>query len=107
MTTFSLPGTTTTSDPDREFWRGVLLAGGSTTIPRWTLTPVAGVGQHAGAIPEDLAAALRRLAGEKGGPPGSRLLAVHAKVLAALSGEGDVTTSSLARRGGRAGGEPL
>ena len=85
MTTFSLPGATTTSDPDREFWRGVLLAGGSTTIPRWTCTPVAGAGQHAGAIPGDLAAALRRLADEMGVPLSSVLLAVHAKVLAALS----------------------
>ena len=90
MTTFSLPGTTTTSDPDREFWRGVLLAGGSTAIPRWTLTPVASVGQHAGAIPGDLVAALRRLADEMGVPLSSVLLAVHAKVLATLSGEREV-----------------
>ena len=102
MTTFSLPGTTT-SDPDREFWRGVLLAGGSTTIPRWTRTPVAGVGQHAGAIPGDLAAALRRLADEMGVPLSSVLLAVHAKVLAALSGEREVMTGYVARPGGRAG----
>src|ERR1700727_662371 len=106
MTTFSLPGTTTTSDPDREFWRGVLLAGGSTTIPRWTCTPVAGAGQHAGAIPGDLAAALRRLAEEMGVPLSSVLLAVHAKVLAALSGEREVMTGYVAGRGSRAGGEP-
>jgi amino acid adenylation domain-containing protein len=102
MTTFSVPGPTTTSDPDREFWRGVLLAGGSTAIPRWTLTPVAGVGQHAGTIPDDLAAALRQLADEIGVPLSSVLLAAHAKVLAALSGERDVTTSYLARPGGQA-----
>ena len=65
----------------------MLLAGGSTTIPRWTCTPVAGVGQHAGAVPGELAAALRRLADEMGVPLSSVLLAVHAKVLAALSGE--------------------
>ena len=93
MTTFSLPGlTTTTSDPDREFWRGVLLAGGSTAIPRWTLSPVAGTGQHAGAIPGDVVAALRGLADEMGVTLSSVLLAVHAKVLAALSGEREVTT---------------
>ena len=105
MTTFSLPGTTT-SDPDREFWRGVLLAGGSTAIPRWTLTPMAGVGQHAGAIPGGLAAALRRLADEMGVPLSSVLLAVHAKVLAALSGEREVVTSYVTRPGGQAGGRP-
>jgi amino acid adenylation domain-containing protein len=101
MTTFSLPGTTTTSDPDREFWRSVLLAGGSTTIPRWTRTPVAGVGQHAGAIPRELAVALRRLADEMGVPLSSLLLAVHAKVLAALSGEREVMTGYVARPDGQ------
>jgi len=30
-------------DADREFWRGVLIAGGFTAIPRWTLDPVSGV----------------------------------------------------------------
>jgi amino acid adenylation domain-containing protein len=107
MTTFSLPGTTTTSDPDREFWRGVLLAGGSTAIPRWTLTPVASVGQHAGTIPGDLVAALRRLADAMGVPLSSVLLAVHAKVLATLSGEREVMTSYVARPGGRPGGQAL
>src|SRR5882757_7993112 len=102
MTTFSVPGPTTTSDPDRAFWRGVLLAGGSTAIPRWTLTPVAGVGQYAGTIPGDLAAALRQRADEIGVPLSSVLLAVHAKVLAALSGEREVTTSYVARPGGQA-----
>jgi non-ribosomal peptide synthetase component F len=110
MTTFSLPGTTTTSDPDREFWRGVLLAGGSTAIPRWTHTPVASVGQHAGAIPADLVAALRRLADGMGVPLSSVLLAVHAKVLAALSGEREIMTGYVARPGGQAdsqqGGQP-
>jgi amino acid adenylation domain-containing protein len=101
MTTFSLPGTTTTSDPDREFWRGVLLAGGSTAIPRWTLTPVASVGQHAGTLPGDLVAALRRLADAMGVPLSSVLLAVHAKVLATLSGEREVMTSYVARPGGQ------
>src|SRR5882757_172551 len=101
MTTFSLPGATTTSDPDREFWRGVLLAGGSTAIPRWTLTPVASVGQHAGTLPGDLVAALRRLADAMGVPLSSVLLAVHAKVLATLSGEREVMTSYVARPGGQ------
>ena len=111
MTTFSVPGTTTTtttSDPDREFWRGVLLAGGSTAIPRWTLSPMAGTGQHAGVIPGRLVADLRRLADGMGITLSSVLLAVQARVLAALSGERDVTTGYVARpaAGGQADGRP-
>jgi len=30
-------------DADREYWRGVLVAGGFSAIPRWTLNPVTGV----------------------------------------------------------------
>src|SRR5216683_2755401 len=100
MTTFSVPSTTTMADDGREFWRGVLLAGGSTTIPRWTLSPVAGVGQHAATIPADLATALRRLAHEMEIPLSSVLLGVHAKVLAALSGEREVTTGYVPEPGG-------
>ena len=48
----------------REFWRGVLAAGGFTAIPRWTLDPVPGVAEHEAPIPDDLAAASRRLADE-------------------------------------------
>ena len=29
-----------------EYWQNVLVAGGSTVIPRWTLEPVPGVGDH-------------------------------------------------------------
>ncbi|MEN3268573.1 hypothetical protein [Pseudonocardia sp.] len=46
----------------REFWRAVLLAGGATAIPRWTLDPAPGVAEHAATLDDDLAAALRRLA---------------------------------------------
>ena len=46
----------------------MLLAGGSTTIPRWTLAPVAGVASTRRAIPGDLAAALRAAGGRDGGP---------------------------------------
>ncbi|OAH13654.1 non-ribosomal peptide synthetase [Streptomyces jeddahensis] len=88
-------------DADREFWRGVLLAGGSTTIPRWTLHPVPGLGEHEAAVPDDVAAALHRLAEDLSVPLGSVLLAAHAKVLAALSGEPEVTTGYTADRGGR------
>ena len=31
------------AEADREFWRGVLVAGGFTAIPRWTFDPAAGI----------------------------------------------------------------
>ncbi|MER5219567.1 non-ribosomal peptide synthetase [Streptomyces flaveus] len=88
-------------EADQEFWRGVLVAGGSTTIPRWTLRPMTGVDEHEATIPDDVMGALRRLAEELTMPLDSVLLAAHAKVLAALSGEHDVTTGYVAEEGGR------
>ncbi|CAM5597877.1 non-ribosomal peptide synthetase [Streptomyces aurantiogriseus] len=87
-------------EADRTFWRGVLAAGGSTTIPRWTLHPMTGVDEHEAAVPDDVMDALRRLAEDLGMPLDSVLLAAHAKVLAALSGEHDVTTGYVAEEGG-------
>src|SRR6266545_7694196 len=78
--------TVTTAERGREFWRGVLLAGGFTALPRWTLEPVPGVGEHTARIPDELVAALRRLADELAVSLSSVLLAAHAKVLSALSG---------------------
>jgi amino acid adenylation domain-containing protein len=83
---------TTTAERGREFWRGVLLAGGFTPLPRWTLEPVPGVGEHEARIPDELVTALRRLANELGMPLSSVLLTAHAKVLGALSGEREVST---------------
>src|SRR6266403_2922775 len=82
----------TPADRGREFWRGVLLAGGSTVLPRWTLNPVPGVHEHAATIPDELVAALRRLANELAVPLSAVLLTAHAKVLGALSGEREVCT---------------
>src|SRR5213594_1086805 len=82
----------TTAARGREFWRGVLLAGGFTAAPRWTLVPVPGVGKHEARIPDELVAALRRLADELAVPLSSVLLTAHAKVLGALSGEREVST---------------
>ncbi|HEV3379715.1 MAG TPA: amino acid adenylation domain-containing protein [Trebonia sp.] len=62
-----------------------------TAIPRWTLHPVPGAASYEAAIPADLSAALGRLARELGVPLSSVLLAAHAKVLAVLSGEQQVT----------------
>jgi amino acid adenylation domain-containing protein len=85
----------------REFWRGVLVPGGFTAIPRWTLDPVPGVGEHEATIRDDLVARLRRLADELPVSLGSVLLAAHAKVLALLSGEPEVVTGYVAVAGGR------
>ncbi|WP_214366811.1 non-ribosomal peptide synthetase [Pseudonocardia sp. H11422] len=89
------------AEAGREFWRDVLVAGGSTAIPRWTLDPVTGVAEHEAEIPDDLATTLRRLADELTVPLRSMLLAAHAKVLAALSGEHEVVTGYVAPEGGR------
>ena len=86
------PDTVAAAERGREYWRGVLVAGGFTAIPRWTREPVAGVGEHEARISDDLGAALRRLADELAVPISSVLLTAHAKVLAALSGERAVST---------------
>ncbi|MFF9349260.1 amino acid adenylation domain-containing protein [Streptomyces sp. NPDC014734] len=91
----------TETQADREFWRDVLVAGGSTEIPRWTLNPVRGVGEHETPVPDDVVAALGRLAGDLTVPLDSVLLAAHSKVLAALSGEHEVATGYVAAESGR------
>ncbi len=85
----------------REFWRGVLSAGGATVIPRWTLHPTPGIAEHVEPLTADLIAAMRRLAGQTELPLHSLTLAAHAKVLAALSGEQAVVTGYAAGPGGR------
>ena len=91
MGTLRLRSTLNTAERDREFWRGVLLAGGLNAVPRWTLNPVPGAGEHEARIPDELVTALRRLANELAVPLSSVLLTAHAKVLGALSGERDVS----------------
>src|SRR2546428_3797344 len=93
MGNLSLRSTLTPAERGREFWRGVLLVGGfPPALPRWTLSPVAGVGEHEARIPDELMTALHRLANELGVPLSSVLLTAHAKVLGALSGEREVGT---------------
>ena len=65
---------------------------GFTVVPRWTLKPVPGIGEHEVRIPDELTAASQRLAHDSALPLSSVLLAAHAKVLGALSGEQDVCT---------------
>jgi amino acid adenylation domain-containing protein len=73
----------------------VLDAGGRTVVPRWTLEPVPGEAEVRVELPAGLDARVRRLAGRVGVPRSAVLLAAHAKVLAALSGEADVSTGFL------------
>ncbi len=87
----------------REFWRGMLAAGGFTAMPRWSRDPIAGVAVHDALIREDLKVAARWLADELDVPLSSVLLVAHAKVLSALSGERHVTTGYV----GGTGPEPL
>src|SRR2546426_5090976 len=91
--------TVTYAERGREFWRSILLAGGFTVLPRWTLDPVPGVGEHEARIPDELMAALRRLADELAVPLSSVLLTAHAEVLGALSGEHEVSTGYAAGEG--------
>src|SRR6266702_4610403 len=99
MSSISLRDTAIAAERGREFWRGVLLAGGFTALPRWTLDPVSGVGEHEARIPDELMAALRRLANELAVPLSSMLLTAHAKVLGALSGEHEVCTGYASELG--------
>jgi amino acid adenylation domain-containing protein len=89
------------NDTGREFWRTVLADGGLTAIPRWTLHPVPGVAVHEVPVPEDHLASARRLAGGLGVTVDAVLLAAHARVLAALSGESEVVTGYVPGDDGR------
>src|SRR5260370_42678763 len=73
--------TVTTAERGREFWRGVLLAGGIIALPRRTLDPVPGVGEHEATIPDELMAAVRLFGNKLAFPLGSALLSLHAQVL--------------------------
>src|SRR2546425_11220345 len=86
------PDTVTAAERGREFWRGVLLAGGFTAVPRWTLNPVPGIAEHEAKICNEVVAALRRLADELGGPLRSVVLAPHPQGLCAPSGERPAST---------------
>ena len=85
-------GTPPATDTDRAFWREVLLAGGSTTVPRWAPEPLPGTAEVEVPLTDATVVALRRLADRLAVPLGSVLLAAHAPVLAALAGEPDVVT---------------
>src|SRR5688572_7590203 len=75
---------------------------GFTLVPRWTLNPLPRIRDHDVVVPVELVARLRRLAHELKVPHSSVLLAAHAKVLGALSGEREMWTGYAA-----AGNSPL
>ena len=81
---------------------GAQRAGGFTAIPRWAAEPVRGVAEQTVTVPDDVAAALRRLTDQCAVPPRSAVLAAHAAVLAALCGERQITTGYVAEPGGPA-----
>ncbi|GGN79299.1 hypothetical protein GCM10011579_063570 [Streptomyces albiflavescens] len=87
---------------NREYWRGVLTAGGFTPAPCWTHHPETGVGEYETQASDDTVTGLRRLVDELGMPLDSLLLAAHAKVLAVLCGEREITTGYVTE-----GGRPL
>jgi non-ribosomal peptide synthetase-like protein len=91
----------TPAQTGREYWREVLVAGGFTVIPRWTVNPAVGVAEHEEIISADLVARLSRLAEDLPLPLGAVLLTAHAKVLAALCGESGVVTGYVAPEGGQ------
>jgi amino acid adenylation domain-containing protein len=97
MSSVREPDTVATAERDRQFWRGVLLAGGFTVVPRWTLAPGSGVGEHETRIPGELVKALHRLANDQAVSLSSVLLTAHAKVLGTLSGERDIWTGYAAK----------
>ncbi|MCS0600817.1 amino acid adenylation domain-containing protein [Streptomyces sp. LP11] len=85
-------GTHVEADPAREFWSRVLTAGGVTAVPRWAERPVPGTAEQEMSVPDDVTDAVHGLVRRWGVPVSGLLLAAHAKVLAALSGEREVVT---------------
>ena len=93
-------GTRPATDVHQAFWRELLLAGGSTVLPRWAADPVPGTAEVEVPLSDATLVALRRLADRLAVPLGSVLLAAHGRVLAALTGEPDVVTGYVAGDGG-------
>jgi amino acid adenylation domain-containing protein len=75
----------------RQYWHDVLDRAGLTTLPRWAGQAGPGVAEHVERLPAHLVSTLRA----------GQLLAAHAVVLAALSGEREVTTGYVAEPGAR------
>ncbi|WP_432187327.1 non-ribosomal peptide synthetase [Streptomyces sp. Tue6028] len=81
---------------DRDYWRRVLTSGNLTPLPRGALEPRTGVGEYETPVPDATMSGLRKLASDSAVPLSALLLAAHAKVLTALSGEREITTGYVA-----------
>lgn len=79
-----------------EYWHGVLAAGGATEVARWTRNPAPGTSEVEAVIPGALVTELDRLTTSMRVSPTAPMLAAHAKVLSALTGETAVTTGYAA-----------
>ncbi|GAA2695476.1 amino acid adenylation domain-containing protein [Streptomyces lunalinharesii] len=92
----------TPNDDDRERRRKAPAGTGFTVVPRWTTTPQPGLAALELPLPDALVTRLDRWADAHRVPLAAVVLAAHATVLAALSGEPDVTTGYRAADGGPA-----
>lgn len=88
-----------TEQASRNYWHGRLNASRLTAIPRWTLNPAPGVGHHEVTVPDDVVTRLCWLADEMKVSLSSVLLAANARVIATLSGEGEVMIGYVAMAG--------
>lgn len=84
------------SDEEGDFWRSVLRSGGRTVLPRWTSAAGPGVAMYEIAVPRPLIDTLRDLADDMHVSVVSIVIAAHAKVLAALTGEREIVTGFIA-----------
>ncbi len=90
------------TEANHDYWRNVLAAGSLTSIPRWAAKPLAGTARRETILPDSLACEVRSVAEATGVTVEAVLLAAHAKVLAALSGEVDIATGLVPMAGGTA-----
>ncbi|WP_435971480.1 non-ribosomal peptide synthetase [Streptomyces sp. Qhu_M48] len=74
---------------------------GFTRVPPWSPTPTPGRALHETPVTEDLLTALHRAADDAGVTVSAVLLAAHAKVLSALSGDTVVSGGRVIEPGGR------
>ncbi|WP_018332178.1 non-ribosomal peptide synthetase [Actinomycetospora chiangmaiensis] len=82
--------------------RRAVIASGATPLPRWAPgsgAPEPATGTHVVPVPADLAAVLRRVAADHGVGPEVVVLAAHARVVAALTGEPETLTALAAGPG--------
>ncbi len=80
----------------QEYWQHALEFGGVTSIPRWTSHPTKSVAEHNSIVSDDLALSMNNFALEHAISNRTIFLTVHAKVLAALSGELEVSIGYVA-----------